>query len=406
MAIRQLDPRRVSLKADELALKFKNRIIGQPQAFEALTRVLEKYQSGIYDRKRPIASLLFLGPTGCGKTGSVEAFVEGLFGDVRKMMKVDCAEFQHSHEIAKLQGSPPGYLGHRETHPFFTNKAIREKFCIYKKGLDGVEVEIGQRDPAFTVILFDEIEKANDALWDLMLGILDRGEMTTGTNEVVDFTPTVIILTSNVGSSELADDKAIGYAAGPKTRSGAQMTEIAMSAAKRKFKPEFLNRLDNIVMFNTLTPADLVDILQIELDKLRAQIITTSRVVFDLEVSPAAKSKLLAEGYDKRYNARNLRRVVEQRVAQPLGSLVATAQIHNNDVVIVDYREGQWEYYAKTADAKGASQASVPKGQLSVPMLRKSDVASSASSDVSKSRGWPLFDELNHPVCNLPSENP
>jgi hypothetical protein len=184
------------------------------------------------------------------------------------------------------------------------------------------------------------------------------------------------------------------------------MTEIAMSAAKRKFKPEFLNRLDNIVMFNTLTPADLVDILQIELDKLRAQIITTSRVVFDLEVSPAAKSKLLAEGYDKRYNARNLRRVVEQRVAQPLGSLVATAQIHNNDVVIVDYREGQWEYYAKTADAKGASQASVPKGQLSVPMLRKSDVASSASSDVSKSRGWPLFDELNHPVCNLPSENP
>ncbi len=348
MTIRQLDATRVSKIADELASKFRNRIIGQPKAFEALSKVLLKYQSGIYDRRRPISSLLFLGPTGVGKTGSVEAFVEGLFGSPTHMLKIGCAEFQHSHEIAKLVGSPPGYLGHRETHPFFTNKAVREKFCIYKTStINGGEIECGQRNPAFTVILFDEIEKGNDALWNLMLGILDKGELTTGTNEIVDFTPTVIIMTSNVGSTLLGEENAIGFDSISKSKTAVQMEETAMSAARKKFLPEFLNRMDETIVFNTLTPTDLVDILRIELDKLRSQVVLTSRIIFDIEVSPAAKSKLLAEGYDKRYNARELRRVVERRVSQPLGRLVATGQILNNDVVIVDYIDGEWKYFAK-----------------------------------------------------------
>jgi len=404
MAIRQLDTSRVSLKADELALKFKNRIIGQPKAFEALTRVLEKYQSGIYDRRRPIASLLFLGPTGVGKTGSVEAFVEGLFGKPTYMLKVDCAEYQHSHEIAKLVGSPPGYLGHRETHPFFTNKAIREKFCKY----DTAGVEVGQVNPAFTVVLFDEIEKGNDALWNLMLGILDKGELTTGTNEVVDFTPTVIILTSNVGSTELAakaGEGGIGFATPASTINDDEMKEIAMSAARRKFSPEFLNRLDDVVMFSTLTPANLVDILRIELDKLRTQIVLTSRTVFDIEVSPAAKSKLLAEGYDKRYNARELRRVVERRVAQPLGRLVTTAQIMDNDVVIVDY-DGEWKYFAKGTIRPRVSEPSVQSGRVEVPTLRIPPGSTPPSSDIPKSGGWPLLDQLNNPVLEVPRRNP
>jgi ATP-dependent Clp protease ATP-binding subunit ClpA len=196
----------------------------------------------------------------------------------------------------------------------------------------------------------------------------------------VDFTPTVIILTSNVGSTELAakaGEGGIGFATPASTINDDEMKEIAMSAARRKFSPEFLNRLDDVVMFSTLTPANLVDILRIELDKLRAQIVLTSRAVFDIEVSPAAKSKLLAEGYDKRYNARELRRVVERRVAQPLGRLVTTAQILDNDVVIVDY-DGEWKYFAKGTIKPRVSEPSVQSGRGEVPTLRVETKSASA----------------------------
>ena len=173
MTVRPLDLNRQSQKAKLLSSRFALRIVGQPQATEALVDVLDKFQSGVYDKKKPIASLLFLGPTGVGKTGVVEAFAEGLFGSPKHMLKIDCAEFQHSHEIAKLIGSPPGYLGHRETHPFFTNAVVQGLHTL---------------DFPFTIILFDEIEKASDALWNLLLGTLDKGVLTTGTNEAVDLT--------------------------------------------------------------------------------------------------------------------------------------------------------------------------------------------------------------------------
>ena len=401
--IRQLDDARVSKKADDLASKFKNRIIGQPKAFEALTRVLEKYQSGIYDRTRPIASLLFLGPTGVGKTGSVEAFVEGLFGSATHFLKVDCAEFQHSHEIAKLTGSPPGYLGHNETHPFFTNKAIRGKFCKYTP----TGAECGQLDPAFTVILFDEIEKANDSLWNLLLGILDRGSLTTGTNEVVDFTPTVIIMTSNVGSAELAvksGSAGIGFAnTVDYIFDYDTMKDVAMSAARQKFTPEFLNRLDDAIVFRSLSPADLIPILRIELDKLRAQIILTSRNVFELEVSPAATSKILADGYDKRYNARNLRRTIERYVSLPLARLVATGQIFDNDTLVVDYKDGKWAYFAKTEIKSGVSKPRVPEGRLEMPTLPAHGRVAPTSFNVSEPWWKSYYDESSDDVLDMPS---
>ena len=407
--IRQLDDTRVSSKADVLTVTFKNRIIGQPKAFEALTQVLEKYNSGIYDRKRPIASLLFLGPTGVGKTGSVEAFVEGLFGNSINMMKVDCAEFQHSHEIAKLMGSPPGYLGHRETHPFFTNKAIREKFCKYTIGPGGVSVETGQNDPAFTVILFDEIEKANDALWNLLLGILDRGVMTTGTNEVVDFSPTVIIMTSNVGAAELAvkaGNAGLGFSPTEGTEFDYEtMKRVAMSAARLRFTPEFLNRLDDTIVFRRLDQSDLLPIVKIELDKLRAQIILTSRSVFDFELSPAAVDRLVVEGYDPRYNARNLRRTIEKYVSLPLARMVGTHQILNNDMVIIDYVDGKWKYFAKTETQQGSGSSSVPSGRLEVPTLRKPIGATPAPPDVQKSWWSTLYGQPHNPLLDLPRQD-
>jgi ATP-dependent Clp protease ATP-binding subunit ClpB len=342
--VRTLDLERRSHKAQTLVSRFALRIVGQSDATDALSSTLEKFQSGFYDKSKPIASLLFLGPTGTGKTGVVEAFAEGLFGSPTHMLKVDCAEFQHSHEIAKLVGSPPGYLGHRETHPFFTNQAIK----------------VLQTDLLpFTIILFDEIEKASDSLWQLLLGILDKGSLTTGTNEKVDLASTIIVMTSNVGSSELADENAIGFDGGTKERSAAQMKEIAMAAARRKFMPEFLNRLDHVVMFKSLTRENLDAILSLELEKLWDRIATQSAIPFDFNVSPAGFRQLVSEGYDRRYNARNLKRTIEQHVALPLGRLVTTGQVMPNNTVIVDYQDGKWKYYAQDTAARAASGADI-----------------------------------------------
>jgi len=347
MTVRTLDLNRRSAKAQALASRFALRIVGQTEATDALSEALEKFQSGFYDKMKPIASLLFLGPTGVGKTGVAEVFAEGLFGSPKHMMKVDCAEFQHSHEIAKLVGSPPGYLGHRETHPFFTNDAV---------------TKLRTTELPFTIILFDEIEKASDSLWNLLLGILDKGTLTTGTNEVVDLTKTIIIMTSNVGSAELSDENAIGFDAGKKERSDGQMKEIAMSAARRKFMPEFLNRLDNIVMFKTLTEDDLSQIISLELEKLWERVVTQAPVPFDFNVAPAAWRQILKEGYDRRYNARNLKRVIEQHVALPLGRLVTTGQVLPNNTVIIDYLDGDWEYYAQATSTRVASAGDVLAG--------------------------------------------
>jgi hypothetical protein len=387
--IRKLDAARTSIKATILSAKFASRIIGQPEAAESLLNVLEKFQSGFYDRTKPIASLLFLGPTGVGKTGAVEAFVEGVFGKPTAMMKVDCAEYQHSHEIAKLLGSPPGYLGHRETHPYFTNASVQ-----------------GFRTPdvPFTVILFDEIEKANDSLWNLLLGILDKGQVTTGTNEVVDLRSTIIIMTSNVGSKELAKrtgDGAIGFNGTGEDISHKEATDIAMNAARRKFMPEFLNRLDSCIMFNTLTPEDLDKIFTLELNKIRERIVMTSLAIFDIEVSPAAKKQILIEGYDKKYNARNLKRTMEQYISLPLARLVATGQIVNNDVVVIDYIGGKWEYYAKGQVAGQPTTGGFSTGRVEVPPMREPKQSPPAPPEVPKPWRNPYDGESLDSVLDL-----
>ena len=334
MTTRKLDPTKLSDSASALSLKFSKNIIGQNKATDALVRVVQKFQSGFHDVTKPIASLLFLGPTGVGKTGTVEAFVEGMFGDVRAALRVDCAEFQHSHEIAKLVGSPPGYLGHRETHPYFTQEALNQ--------WQSPELN-------FSIVAFDEIEKASDSLWNLLLGILDKASLTLGDNRRVDFSRTIIIMTSNVGAAELAakaGDNCFGFLPLGAGVTSEKMEDIAMSAARRKFQPEFLNRLDNIVMFNTLTPENIDAILSIELEKLQSRVVIQSKKLFTINVSPAAYKQLLAEGYSKRDNARYLKRTVGKYVELPLSALLSTGQITHGDTVIVDY-DGEWSYYAQ-----------------------------------------------------------
>lgn len=335
--IRTLDANKKTSEANALASKFASRIVGQDAAREALISLLDKFASGMYNMTKPIGSLLFLGPTGSGKTLVAEALAEGLFGDSAKMLKVDCAEFQHSHEIAKLIGSPPGYLGHRETHPYFTNESLL-----------AARLNASGEVMPFTIVLFDEIEKGSDALWSLLLGILDKGNLTTGTNEKVDFTKTIIIMTSNVGAAELDDDKSLGFDAREKQVDDKKMEKIALGAARRKFMPEFLNRFDLIVMFKTLTRDDLQKILTLEIEKIRDRVTDGSKVIFGFRVTTSGLAQLIEAGYDKRYNARHLVRAVDKWVANPLTRLVATKQIEESDFVVVNYvkAEDRWEYLA------------------------------------------------------------
>jgi ATP-dependent Clp protease ATP-binding subunit ClpB len=325
--VKKLNTELRSAEALQLREIFGNRIVNQSDATDAYTDVLEKYLSGFYDHKKPIASLLFLGPTGTGKTSSAEAFVEGITGDEKKLIKIDCGEFQHSHDISKIVGSPPGYLGHRETQPLITNAKLLASH--------------GEKT-AFAVLLFDEIEKASDALWNLLLGILDKGALTLGTNESVDLTKTIILMSSNIGSQESAaavGDNTLGFALPPlEITNKAELEKITIAAARKKFTPEFLNRLDRMVMFNTLTLTDVENILDLELKKLnkRATIIIT--------LSPAARAEIIRQGYNRRDNARFLQRTIDQKIIIPIARGITTKQIDTLDSVIVDFKNNQFEY--------------------------------------------------------------
>jgi ATP-dependent Clp protease ATP-binding subunit ClpA len=303
-------------------------IIGQDEAIEKITNLLEKYLGGLSDSRRPIGSALFLGPTGVGKTAVVEALCEGLYGDANHMIKIDCAEFQHSHEVAKLIGSPPGYLGHRETPPRLKQETVT--------GLYTKEVP-------FAVVLFDEIEKASDAVWQLMLGMLDRGVLTMGDNSVTDFTKCIIIMTSNVGAREINTDNTLGF--GYQDEFTNKVIENkSLSAARSKFTPEFLNRLDEIVVFNTLTRTDIEKIMHLECDKIRGKLIVKAGT--RVEISPAAFKELLTRGYDKKYNARGIRRTLEKEIMTPLARAISSFEVSWGDLLVMDYMDGRFQFHS------------------------------------------------------------
>src|SRR5205085_2576971 len=276
---------------------------------------------------RPVGNLLFLGPTGSGKTRVVESVAEALFADPRACIKIDCAEFQHSHEIAKLIGSPPGYLGHRETHPLLTQEALNQWHTDKLK---------------LTLLLFDEIEKASDALWQLLLGILDKATLTLGDNRRVDLSQCLIVMTSNLGAGEMSEmlNGGLGFAGRPgaiDNRLDDKLTRTAQEAARRKFSPEFMNRIDKVVVFKTLRPEHLEQILEIELGMVQQRILqATGNNQFVFSCTPKVKQFLLKEGTDPKYGARHLKRAIERHIVFPLANLVATGQVKLGDFVRID----------------------------------------------------------------------
>ena len=326
-----LDPERKSPRAKEFEDKLSALIVGQERGVRRLSGLFQIYLAGMNNPSRPVGTMLFLGPTGSGKTRVVEAASEVLYGEPHTVVKIDCAEFQHSHEIAKLIGSPPGYLGHRETSPMLT-----------QENLDKAHTD----DTKLTFVLFDEIEKASDSLWQLLLGILDKATLTLGDNRRVDFSRTVVIMTSNLGAREMSDmiSGGIGFAPNKTDVKQKDDNEIdtkiyrtALEAAKRKFSPEFMNRIDKVVVFRSLKEHHLRRILDIELRSVQDRITESAGTKFVFECSDEAKEFLLSEGIDLKYGARHLKRSIERFLVYPLSNLVATQQVETGDFVLVDF---------------------------------------------------------------------
>jgi ATP-dependent Clp protease ATP-binding subunit ClpA len=322
-----LDSTLRSPEAVEFGEALHAKIVRQEEAVQAMVDLYQVFCAGLNPPGRPVGSLLFLGPTGSGKTRTVEAAAEILFGDSRAVIKIDCGEFQHSHEIAKLIGSPPGYLGHRETHPLITQEALAA--CQADK-------------LKLSFLLFDEIEKASDALWQLLLGMLDRATLTLGDNRRVDLSQTVIFMTSNLGGTEITElmDGGMGFIQ-PEDKHMTNLDEkverTAVEAARRKFSPEFMNRLDKIVVFHCLNREQLAEVLQIELAQLQQRVLETANGQLLFQVTDAGREFILNEGTDRRYGARHLKRAIERHVVFPLANLLATGQVRAGDLLSIDW---------------------------------------------------------------------
>jgi ATP-dependent Clp protease ATP-binding subunit ClpB len=323
-----LDPDQKSPRAQDFEERLGARIVGQERAVRRMSGLYQIFLAGMNPPNRPIGTMLFLGPTGSGKTRVIEAASEVLFADPNGVVKIDCAEFQHSHEIAKLIGSPPGYLGHRETSPMLT-----------QENLDRMHNE----ELKLTLVLFDEIEKASDSLWQLLLGILDKATLTLGDNRRVNFEHCMVIMTSNLGAREMSEliSGGIGFAPGkgvknPDSEVDQKIYRTAVEAARRKFSPEFMNRIDKVVVFRSLKEHHLRAILDLELQSVQDRIMLSAGTKFVFQCSDAAKDMLLAEGIDYKYGARHLKRAIERFLVYPLSNLVATGQIGLGDLVQVD----------------------------------------------------------------------
>lgn len=344
---RLLDPNRTGRDAAVLESNLKQYIVGQDEAVDQIVNIYQMHLTGLSAPQRPVGNLLFLGPTGSGKTRIVEATAEALVGTPRAVIKIDCAEFQHSHEIAKLIGSPPGYLGHRETHPLLSQEVLNQYHNERSK---------------LSFVLFDEIEKASDALWNLLLGILDKATLTLGDNRKVDFSRAMIFMTSNLGAAEMSSilSPKLGFLAGAgeptEAVTAGMSSKIARSgveAARRKFTPEFMNRLDKVVVFQPLGSDELRRILDIELGLVQQRVFTASpERSFVFSVSAEAKDYLLAEGTDLKYGARHLKRAIERLLVQPLSNLIATEQVRGGDLLRVEF-DGDGSELAFAREAEG-----------------------------------------------------
>lgn len=328
----QEPPRRRSAREQksptDILSKLEGKIIGQSQALSAIVPYVHMYNAGLAPEGRPAGVFLLLGPTGTGKTRTVEALAEVLHGSRKHLLRVDCGEYQMDHEVAKLVGAPPGYLGHRETHPLITQAKLA--------------ANTSERS-SLSILLFDEIEKAAPSLQKLLLGVLDKASLRLGDNNVVNFERTIIFLTSNLGAHGMMKEFApsMGFASEKQQQPDASRLEnIALAAVKKAFAPEFVNRIDASLTYQPLSGETLGKILGQHLEELQQHIETRlgSRG-FRLVVSEKSRKFLLAEGSCAAYGARELKRAVHKQLTQPLAQLVVTGRVKPGGSVRADYDE-------------------------------------------------------------------
>ncbi len=333
MALEPLPPIRPSralrevLPALDLCGDLGKAVLGQEEAIQTIVPYVELYEAGLAPEGRPGGVFLLLGPTGTGKTRTVEALARTLHGSERNVLRIDCGEFQMEHEVAKLIGAPPGYLGHRETHPMLSQQKLN--------------AVTSERSP-LSLVLFDEIEKAAASFARILLGVLDRARLKLGDNTEVNFESSLIFLTSNLGARSMLDELAGGFgypAEGrkPGRERQTKLSRIALSEVRRRFSPEFVNRIDEIVTYRPLSHEALEGILDLELGQIRCHI--RSRLGpagFELEVSNRARKFLLAEGTSVEYGARELKRVIHRQLMQPLAKLIIGNEIPAGGLVRAD----------------------------------------------------------------------
>src|SRR5579883_1294120 len=307
-----------------LSADLSERVVGQPQMIERIIPYVEMYQANLAPDGRPAGVFLLLGPTGTGKTRTVEALAEVLHGTPRHLLRVDCGEFQMEHEDAKLIGAPPGYLGHRETTPMLTQQKLSSATS---------------ESSSLALVLFDEIEKAAPSMTRLLLGVLDKATLRLGDNTAVNFERTMIFLTSNLGAREMHREMCpdFGFAARAGTAAAGKLEAIGMHAVRKKFAPEFMNRVDAVITYRPLARASLEAIADQQIEELQEHI--RNRLgddAFELEVATSAREFLLRTGTSAEYGARELKRAILRHLTQPIASMVARGEVDAGAVVRAD----------------------------------------------------------------------
>ncbi len=318
--------------SNKVAAIFSQKLVGQPAAISAIVPYIQMYEAGLCPEGRPIGVFMLLGPTGTGKTRTVEALAEVLHGTGKKMLRVDCGEFQMEHEVAKLIGAPPGYLGHRETQPLLTQQK-----------LNGISSEAHD----VSILLFDEIEKAAPSMTRLLLGILDKATLRLGDNTTVNFEKTMIFLTSNLGANSMMKilNPNFGFEGmvdHSKVDKSMRLEKVGMAAVRRKFSPEFVNRLDSVVTYQPLSADALAAILDQQLAALQDHINTRLGLrAFPLEVPARTRKWLVKTGTSDLYGARELKRTLHRHLIQPLAALLSSVKMQHGWFVRAELNEAR-----------------------------------------------------------------
>jgi ATP-dependent Clp protease ATP-binding subunit ClpC len=307
-------------------------LVGQKEAVSALAKALRRSRADLKDPRRPIGCFALLGPTGVGKTLLAKALAEILFGDPKALIQLDMSEYMERHNASRMVGSPPGYVGFEE---------------------GGQLTEQVRRRP-YSVVLFDEIEKAHPDVMNMLLQILEEGKLTDNVGRVINFRNTIVLMTSNVGAELIRRNSTLGFSPISDETSYDKMKEKILDEAKRLFRPEFLNRLDDVIVFRSLTKPDLLEILDLEISKVTERLKAKQ---IHLVLDQTAKDFLVEKGYDPTYGARPMRRAVERFLEDPLAEEILRGNLHPNDPIAVTVGDGKLVFRQETPAAPATPEA-------------------------------------------------